>query len=176
MKTLVLFLLFVLFSCSPELRIYTDTDPAYDLKTFKTFDWLEKTNIEANKNPIYYNELNDKRIKSAVEKELAARGYLLSEVSPDLLLHYHIMLDDKAAMIPEHEASSYGPYWLQSPSYTYVYKEGTLLIDMMDSKNNLVWRGSASSPIEEVYSPERSSKLINIAVERIFKAFPATKK
>jgi hypothetical protein len=54
----------------------------------------------------------------------------------------------------------------------YPYREGTLIIDLMDANNKtLVWRGWATSAIEEAVSrnPEQS---IRKAVERIFKLFP----
>jgi len=176
MKTFIAIILTFTVSCSNELRVYTDYDPAYDLETFLTFDWLDKTNIEAGKNPVYYNELNDKRIKSAVEHELTTRGYVHSETNAELIIHYHIMIDDKETSIPEHEATTYGPYWQQAPSYVVVYKEGTLIIDIMNADNNLVWRGSAAAPIEEIYSPEKVTKLITNAIKKIFKTFPATKR
>jgi hypothetical protein len=175
-RSIVLLLFITLAACSNEFRVYTDSDPAYDVGSFLTFDWLEKTNIEASKNPVYYNELNDKRIKSAVQQELTSRGYIFSETAAELIIHYHIMIDDKEAMIPEHEADTFGPYWQRTTPYVYAYKEGTLIIDIMDSKNNLLWRGSAATPIEEVYSGEKITKLVNKAVKKMFNAFPATKR
>jgi hypothetical protein len=86
------------------------------------------------------------------------------------------MVDNKDAVIPDHEATSYGPYWQRTPTYVYSYREGTLIIDLMDAKNNLVWRGSAAAPIEEVYSPEQTTKLVNKAVSKMFKTFPTTKR
>jgi hypothetical protein len=168
MGKIVIILLFFAIACSPEFRVYTDSDPAYNLGSFLTFDWLDKTNIEAGKNPVYYNQLNDKRIKAAVHHELATRGYVLTETDAELIIHYHIMINDKDAAIPEHEADTYGPYWQRTPPYVFSYKEGTLIIDVMDAKNNLVWRGSAAAPIEEVYSGEKITKLINKAVTKMF--------
>jgi hypothetical protein len=176
MKTYIVFVLLIALACSNDFRVYTDYDPAYDLGTFLTFDWLDKTNIEAGKNPVYYNELNDKRIKTAVQRELDARGYVHSETNAELIIHYHIMVDDKETTVPEHEADTYGPYWQQAPRYVVSYKEGTLIIDVMNSKNNLIWRGSAAAPIEEIYSPEKVTKLINSAVKKMFKSFPTTKR
>jgi len=63
MNNILISLLVLLAGCSQQLRVYTDQDPGYDLKNYRTFDWSQKTNIEAGRNPLHYNELTDKRIK-----------------------------------------------------------------------------------------------------------------
>ena len=96
MKNLILIAAALLaIACSPEIQVYSDHDPAYQLNNYKTFDWSQKTNIEANRNPLHYNELNDKRIKSAVFSELTSRGYILSDSNPELIIHYHIIIDER---------------------------------------------------------------------------------
>ena len=174
MKKILVAGLLILAGCSPQIRVYTDTDPDYDLWTYRTFEWSEKTNIEANKNPLHYNELNDKRIKSAVSKELQDRGYQLMSEKPDLMLHYHIVVDDQMVVETEPFGYSYSPYWMRMRTNMYAYREGTLIIDLMDSQTkNLIWRGWAVAPIDGVYTPERTEELINLAVTKIFRKFPA---
>jgi hypothetical protein len=79
MKRTSTILLLVLSSCVGELTIRTDFDPDYKISTLQRYTWLERTNIEAGKNPKYYNELNDQRIKQAVEEALQSRGYRSSD-------------------------------------------------------------------------------------------------
>ena len=74
-KLTIIALLLICWGCGPGLRVYSDYDPAYDLKNYTTFNWGPKINIEAGNNPLYYNELNDKRIKGAVLQQLTGRGY-----------------------------------------------------------------------------------------------------
>lgn len=174
-QTLLGFFLVLLFACSPEIQVHTDFDPDYDLWTFKTFDWGQKVNIEEGKNPFHYNELNDKRIKSAVQGQLTSRGYLLTETNPDLVLHYHIIVKDKSVLAPEPYGYKYSSYWMRMETNIYSYREGTLILDLMDSKtNNLIWRGWAVSPLDSSYDPEEIDKLIKTVVTRIFKKFPKT--
>jgi hypothetical protein len=146
------------------------------LGTFKTFDWGQKVNIEEGRNPFHYNELNDKRIKSAVQEQLTSRGYQLTEAHPDLILHYHIIVNDKSILITEPYGYNYSSYWRRMETNTYSYREGTLILDLMDSKtNNLIWRGWAVSPLDSSYKPEEIEKLIKNVVTRIFKKFPKTR-
>lgn len=170
------FIALLLASCSPEIQVQTDFDPDYDLWTYKTFDWGQKNNIEEGKNPFHYNELNDKRIKSAVQSQLASRGYRLTEVNPDLILHYHIIVKDKSVLATEPHGYTYSSYWMRMETHIYAYREGTLILDLMDSKtNNLIWRGWAVSPLDSSYKPAEIEKLINTAVAKVFKKFPKTK-
>jgi hypothetical protein len=162
-------------ACSPEIQVHTDFDPDYDLWTYDTFDWGQKVNIEEGKNPFHYNELTDKRIKSAVQNQLEARGYRRT-TDPNLILHYHIIVEDKSVITTAPHGYNYGPYWLRSETNIYSYREGTLILDLMDSgTHNLIWRGWAVSAIEGVYTSEEQEKLINRAVAKIFRKFPKTR-
>lgn len=157
-------------ACSPQIQVYSDHDPDYQVKNFKTFGWGQKTDIEANKNPLHYNELNDKRIKSAVLEELSSRGYVLSEVTPDLIIHYHIVIDDQSIVTTEPYGYSYGPYWTRMQ--THAYREGTLILDLMNPEtNNLVWRGWATVSLDMI-TPEQTEKMISRVVAKIFRRFP----
>jgi hypothetical protein len=177
MKKLFAISLLILAGCAPQISVYNDTDPDYDLWTYKTFDWSEKTNIEENKNPLYYNELNDKRIKSAVASEMKHKGYQMTDSQPELIIHYHIVVQDQMALVTEPYGYSYTPYWIRSRTNVYPYKEGSLIIDIMDANSkNLIWRGWAVSPIETSYSPEQTEKLIKLAVTKIFRRFPGKAK
>ena len=172
-KIIIVALLFIIGGCSPEIRVYSDHDPDYDLKKYTTFNWVKKENIELGNNPLYYNELNDKRIKSAVQEQLTSRGYSLSENKPDMVVHYHIIVDDQSIVTTDPHGYFYSPYWMRLRTNVYQYREGTLIIDLMDSKsNNLIWRGWASSAIEGVYTPDQIDGLIKTAVAKIFRKFP----
>lgn len=172
MKLQACLALLILTACSNEIRVYTDRDPDYDLWTYKTFDWSQKADIEKGNNPLYYNELNDKRIKTAVSEELVNRGFAASTDNPDLMIHYHIIVDDQSMVINE-PYGHYGPYWTHMHTSVYAYREGTLIIDLMDQKtNNLIWRGWAESAIEGMYDRERVDHLIKASVEKIFRKFP----
>jgi hypothetical protein len=171
-RLLIITALAILAGCSPQIRVFSDFDPDYDLWTYKTFDWGQKVDIEAGKNPLQYNELNDKRIKAAVQQQMVSRGYELTSNSPDLALHYHIIVDDQSVVSTEPYGYRYGQYWMRMQTDVYSYKEGTLILDLMDKKtNNLIWRGWAVSAIDQI-DPEKVDELIKTAVARIFKKFP----
>jgi len=172
-KLTLVALLLIGWGCGPQLQVYSDYDPSYDLKNYTTFNWGPKINIEAGNNPLYYNELNDKRIKGAALQQLTARGYRFEEGSSDLVVHYHIIIDDQTIIVTDPPGYEYGPYWLRMQTNIRQYQEGTLIIDIMDSHtNNLIWRGWATSAIDMHYSPDHTEVLIKKAVDKIFKKFP----
>jgi hypothetical protein len=174
MKHIVfLSMLAILAGCSPQIRVYSDTDPDYDLWSYQTFNWGATVEIEKGNNPLHYNELNDKRIKAAVNDQMTKRGYQLTSENPDLIAHYHIIVEDQS-ILTEPYGYRYGQYWLRMQTNVYTYKEGTLIIDLMDKKtNNLIWRGWAVSAVDGV-NPKKVDGLIKTAVTRIFKKFPKT--
>lgn len=164
------------WGCSPQIRVYSDHDPEYQVSNFKTFDWGQKSNVEADKNPLHYNELNDKRIKSAVLAELTSRGYSLSSEAPDLIVHYHIIVDDQSVVTTEPYGYIYGPYWRRMQTHVYSYREGSLIIDLMDPKSNsLVWRGWATADLNSITTNE-TEEIIKRGVQKIFRRFPHSNK
>lgn len=169
----ILITLATLTSCSPHIRVYTDCDPDFDLWTYKTYNWVATANVETGKNPLYYNELNDKRIKTAVSNELTSRGYRLVEEQPGLIVHYHIVVTEEALVSPESFSYNYSPYWTEALANLSPYREGTLIVDLMDSQSkNLVWRGWAVSAISDDYKPKQIDALIKKAVTKMFNRFP----
>lgn len=171
-RIVILLLTAIVVSCSPQISVFSDYDPDYDLWTYKTFDWGEKVHIEEGKNPLHYNELNDKRIKAAVQEQMTARGYQLTNEAPDLILHYHIIVKDRSIVTTEPYGYSYGPYWMHIHTNTYSYREGTLIIDLMDTKTkNLMWRGWAVTEVDQI-DPGEVDGLIKTTVARIFRKYP----
>lgn len=162
----------ILSSCSPQIQVHSDIDPDYDLWTYATFDWGQKVDIEQGRNPLHYNELNDKRIKLAVQEQMGAHGFRLTCDNPDLLLHYHIIVDDRSVVLTEPYGYQYGSYWNRMNTSIYSYREGTLILDLMETKtNHLVWRGWVVTAIDDI-KPDKVEPLIKKVVQKIFKKFP----
>ncbi|HNC30993.1 MAG TPA: DUF4136 domain-containing protein [Cyclobacteriaceae bacterium] len=173
----VLFLVCIisLSACSPSLKVQTDYDPDYDLWSYASFDWA-RVDSSVIRNPQYYTDLNERRIKEAVMRQLSKRGYQLTNDKPDLLIQYHIVVEDKTAIATEPFGYVYGPYWMQSKQNTYHYTQGTLILDLTDTRiNQLIWRGWAVSDVDGGDSPEEINALVNAAVRKMFDTFPKRK-
>ena len=170
MKTFGLMLCMVAMGCSSQLRVYSDQDRDFNLADYKTYQWAPQHEIERNNNPLYYNELTDKRIKTNADAQLKLKKLSLTNANPDAKFHYHIVVDDKFSVSSD-PYGLYGPYWSRMGTNVVPYKEGTLILDMMDSKtNNLIWRGYAVSVIEES-DTEMREDMIKKAVTKIVKLY-----
>ncbi len=168
MKNMITFLTLVaLASCSNQITVRTDFDKSVNISSFNSFTWLDKHGIEERNNPLYYNELNDKRIKEAVLGQLQGKGYALSEEKPKLRVHYHIVIEDKTQV----RTDVYSPYWINNQRDVYRYREGTLIVDLMDAeKEALLWRGWAIAALSD--TEQMSDELISEAIAKIIEKLP----
>ena len=166
----------LLIGCSPEIVVRTDFDKSIEIHRRTAYSWLDREGIEARNSPLIYNELNDKRIKTAANQGLQKLGYILDPREPEFLVHYHILMEEKAQVVEiEPYGYSYGSFWRNREIDVRRYKEGTLILDFMDAQNcELIWRGSATSILfdEKVITEE----LISDAVSAILARFPMSAK
>jgi hypothetical protein len=175
-RVLLLFSFLFASGCSEQLRVRSDYDKDVNLKLYKTYAWLPVKEIESKVDPLVFNELTNKRIKSAVDLQLKSKLIKYTADSPDLRVHYHIVIDNKSMMLPARYGYNYSQYWIRNQTDVYYYREGTLIIDLMDAKsNNLVWRGWGIRTVDNS-DIDLTEQEINDAVDKIMKAFPPTKK
>lgn len=171
MRLITPLLAFLVVACSPDIIVNTDFDRSVQLPKLTNYNWLPVKNIEARNNPLFFNELNDARVKTAVNKQLADKGYKLNEMNAEFIVHYHITIEDKTAFRPEPFGYNYSPYWKREEMEAVRYREGTLIVDLMDTRNcNLIWRGWATSILDDQNLV--TEELINRAITKIFEKFP----
>lgn len=175
MKNFVLlaFSALILSSCGSTMEVFSDYDKQADITAYKTYNLPDLQIIEGKGlNPLYYNELNDKRIREAVNKEMQARNFSLSNDKAELEIHYHIIVEDKIESSIEPPRSQYHTLSNIPKVNTYQYRQGTLIIDVMNIKTNtLIWRGWATDVVSNSYRKNPEAAIQN-AVKKIFKVFP----
>jgi len=175
--------LFFLSACS-TLRVHTDYDTTYDFSSLKTYAWLEgqtpSNDVRIN------NSLIINRVVNAVNAGLQARGYKLVDADKaDFYVNWLGGIEDKIRLETidtyyGHLGYGYGAwgysgyYWPGfARTYTFEYQEGTLIIDIADSKSKeLVWRGTGEDYLERKETPEEITAGINHIVGEILKDFP----
>jgi len=171
----------ILAGCSSGYDIKYDYDMQTNFTGFKTYQWMEKTMTNANgsaQQAMQSNSLLDKRIRSAVDTQMAAKGFTLTADNPDVYAVYHVGLKDKID-VTDWGYTYAGSYWgggLGRNVDVYQYTEGTLIVDLVDAANKeLAWRGSATGVVEPGRSPEQIQARINDVVARIFQNYPPKK-
>jgi hypothetical protein len=170
----------ILAGCS-SYDIKYDYDMESNFSAFHTYKWIDRTVTNANgtaSQAMQSNSLLDKRIKSAVDTQMAAKGFTLTEGTPDVFVVYYVGLKDKID-VTDWGYTYAGSYWgggLGRNVDVYQYTEGTLIVDMVNASNKeLTWRGSATGVVEPGNPPEKVEARINDVVARIFKNYPPKK-
>ncbi|RMF57941.1 MAG: DUF4136 domain-containing protein, partial [Calditrichaeota bacterium] len=138
---LSLSLLILLSGCSP-ISVRTDYDREVDFAHYRTFKWMPRAKQKKARG-VPVSPLVDKRIRRAVERELASKGYVISQSGrADALLAYHVVVHQHMDVT----AWGYGYRGWRYPRYrARRYREGTLIVDIVDPvEKKLVWRGWAT--------------------------------
>lgn len=159
----VLAALALVVACS-SATVNTDFDKGADFARYRTYSYHPGTPAK--------NQLIDRRIVSAIEDQLKAKGFTRSESGGDLVATYHAAVENEVD-ITTTGGAIYGPYWSAGPTSTQVRNVpvGTLIVDLLDSAGTrLVWRGQAKESLSS--DPARVERTINDAVARMFQQYP----
>lgn len=176
MRITSLIFLLIVGACS-SVQVSTDFDRNVDFASYKTYAYTP----ESEQLPI--DDLNRRRIITAIDNELNAKGFSKSE-NPDVWIDLKLKAQQKeqaTATTTPHYGAGYGYRWGGGFSTTTIdvdrYVEGTLFVDMIDvSKKQLVWQGRAVKTIDPESSAEKRESTINNAVKQIFTHYPPKKK
>ena len=146
-----------------------DYDESVDFSRFKTYAWVPGATLP--------DQLNHRRVVSAVDAELAARGFtkVATPRSADVVVAYHASFDRDLEI--NGFSSGWGGYRFGGVrSGTARVDEiltGTLAVDMVNtSTNTIVWRGIAVKEIDADAKPDQRERNINKAVAKLFNRFP----
>ena len=187
MKLFIICLLFIAFApgCS-TFDVRYDFDRDFDFSAIKTYEWMSVPQKTQE------NELTLKHIKSAVNRQLQAKGLIMTSQSPDVLIALHGGKEKKfdvqewgyayrdrdyyhtGPFSPRGFPPSLDTYGRDNVEYrrgtdTYEYEVGTLIIDFVDAvKKELIWRGVASGMV----NPDTSAEEIDKVVAKIMENYP----
>jgi hypothetical protein len=156
-------------SCS-SLRVSHDYDTRFDFSRIKTYTWVPSEPSAG------VSGLTIQRVQSAVDRELAAKGYTKSDENPDARIAMHAAVSEKYTVTDRSYGFSYGRHWRYvDAGYVEVdsYEQGTLILDVIDAATNAaVWRGIGTRVVQRNLSPAQREERINEAVEKILAQFP----
>ncbi|TXD82442.1 DUF4136 domain-containing protein [Subsaximicrobium wynnwilliamsii] len=180
----------VMISCGPKVNTAKLVDK--DLSNYNSFAYLPNSNFDDLKK-FETDPTVGTAIIESVNRNMKQKGYELDRNNPDLLVLLSTMTDKERtvdqepvyATYPNNYGRSYGvsPYYQNQYYYNYSsysriigyerdidrYKEGTLLIRLVDSDSKeVVWRGSASDAIFK----QNETTAIAKFVDDMFDDFP----
>jgi hypothetical protein len=163
------------------IKVSQDYDPQTDFGSMTTFQWESETQAKSG-DPRIDNPLRDRRVRKAIMRVLAEKGFNQSAgVTPTFLIRYQYTLRQKI----ESSGTSSG-FGFGMGSYGHrggiaigtgnsirEYDEGALVIDFIDATSQaLLWRGTGTQRFNEYDDPEKASREINSQVEQILAQFP----
>jgi hypothetical protein len=162
--------------CGSSISVNHDYDTMTDFSQYTTFDWASRASSQSNLDATGAPDgLLDQRIRNAVNQALPNRGLTRDEDNPDLLVVYHLGVQDKVQVTDWGYSYGRSYYGMGARDIdVYQYQQGTLIIDLVDSQaKTLVWRGSGTKTLgSSNISPEQQQKNINEAVGKILSQFP----
>lgn len=165
-------------ACSPFSKVYSEEEPGVNLYRYHTYNWADynSSNHPGDQGPAWLSTSSQRTIRTAVEARMEASGFKICTDNPDLLLHYHVVVKNEVMFLPEWSCAGTGnsPYdQLRCNRVRPVqYREGTLIIDLIDAHNGIqVWRGAVVGTLENV-PPADVEGRIQEAVRAIFGKFP----
>ena len=164
----------IFVSCATSVNVSTDYDRETNFNVFKTYTFhdsgIEKLRI---------NDLDKRRILTAIENELNSKGLTKSSTDADLKINILASSSSEVRVDNNDYYGSYGYYgWRRAAVYgppmtstVSTYTAGKLMIDLIDEKNNmLVWQGVASDL--DVTDVSNKADKIPVVVNKILENFP----
>jgi hypothetical protein len=160
-------------SCS-SIKISSDYDKSVKFADYKTYAFT------AESRGIQLDDLNKNRLFSAIESELAAKGFTKSESNADVWVDVQLKGEQKQTAT----ATSTGGYGygyrygygggFSTTTINYdTYVDGTLFINMIDAKKQqLVWQGRGTKTIDPDANQKKREENINYAIKQIFTQYP----
>ncbi len=167
----------VTLTCSQGVAVNADYDTSADFTKYKTYAWLDQV-LPPEKIPKDLgasNDITDRRIRAAIDEEMAAKGFTATTSDPDLVIFYHVGVEDKVDVTDwGYSYASTGRYWGWNTRNvdTYDYQEGTLIVDFVDARSKvLVWRGAAQKVLESL-TPEETDQAVKDIVKQVMALYP----
>ena len=151
-------------------KVQTDFDHQANFSQYKTYSWQEIKPA---------NSLWDARIKSAVDAQLAAKGWTQVDSGGDVALVAIKTSQTQRTLQTFYDGVGGGWGWRRfggggigdATTTEQDYKVGTLVVDLYDAKTKqLIWRGSAQDTVSD--KATQNEKNLDKGVAKMFKAFP----
>lgn len=149
-------------------HVKTDFDHQANFSQYKTYSWQEIKPA---------NSLWDARIKSAVDAQLAAKGWTQVDNGGDVAIVAIKTTQTERTLQTFYDGMGGGWRWRgfggmgEATTTEQDYKVGTLLVDLYDAKTKqLIWRGTAEDTLSDKAS--KNEKNLDKGVAKMFKKFP----
>lgn len=168
---------FLISGCS-SMRVMVDYDDQFDFSNYKSFEFIvpqKEARQDMKNQAVISDPLFVKKASREITSALTTKGYRQAgdKKEADFLIAFYATAKNKPQITPPmYRIGRFGRRWV-SPGRVYHYKQGTLIIDIVDrNQKELVWRGVGSGVLDR----DEPTKNLLKAIEKILKDFPPKKK
>ena len=171
-------------SCS-STRYFVDSDTRHNFNGYSTYAWFQLASPpDEAKPPTEANTILTRRIRWAIDGALAGKGLSAGEVGDaDFLVTYSLVLQSKMVMYSTGWSMPMGGWgwggrggwgwgggWSGGRSSMETYTEGTIVVDVLDTKTRtLVWRGIAENAFRK---PNPDDEKVAKIIGKVMEGFP----
>src|SRR5688572_27606906 len=141
-------LLLLMFACSGISIIGVDKADNFKISNYKTFDFYQ---IDASGDALSANsKQNLELLKTAITKELQAKGVNQSSADPDLLVNIGVVVLEKVQT--RETKLGENPTYMGTRNYSWErqevevgrYRDGTVTVHLVEPEaKKMVWKGAA---------------------------------
>jgi len=183
-RLLAIFLLVWATACQ-TFNVRSDWDESVAFDGLSSYAWLEPPEAEGA-DPFADNSLLRKRIRTAIEANLTARGFRAAPdpADADFLVTWGVVLDEKLRV--NGGGSFYGGYGYGRWPYGFGggygatdvrdYQEATLFIDFLDAESEeILWRGWGSGFLP-TRDRDRTRARFDAGIKAVLDAYPPAAK
>lgn len=179
MAPLLLALTLGLAGCT-NIPVNQDYDASANFSAIKKVQWLP---VQQQTKPTAHefqkqSPLIAKRIQNAIQSSLLTQGVALVNDQADAFITYRFSVESKLRSDPFNTSIGFGSFnrhagfMFNSRPELYEYEEGKLVIDILDMRGNLIWRGISQSLLTEQATPAETTNLVNAVVAKVLSQFP----
>ena len=144
---------------------------------YHTWEWAPAEERPTGDPRLDNNPMFEMRLRSAVEHQLAIKGYARISLAgpPDLRAQYHVNFSKRVEI--SGGASSAGSCARDCEPEAYAYEQGTLVVDLLDARTNkIVWSGWSRDNMEGIIdNQEGMERKIGRVVAAMFERIPSAR-
>lgn len=176
-----------LAGCASQPEFFLDYDREFAFETLRTYRWYDDAHPSKTAEYRQYNA-SDRRVRTYVDRELQRSGFEEVAYGPaDFLVNYSISREEKTSIssfagYPQpgvHGGVGVGSYgsavslgYSSGPSVK-TYKEGTVVIDVIDTREDqIVWRSLAEGRLQKSLSHSEKDALASKLARELMAEFP----
>ncbi len=137
-------ILIIISNCS-SVRVMVNYDDTISFSDYETFRFVSPRRQQSNRPGTVSNPLVTAEVMREIRPIMESKGLTeaSSEETADLLVVFYASIQNRSDYVPPtYTVGRWGRVRRTSPGHVVQYKEGTLVIDIVDrQKREMVWQG-----------------------------------